>query len=187
MQASIKKWCVGSPIQSVLDAVTALVETHRIKADDAKRIIITMPDDRLHITNNRDMPDICVQHMASIMLLDGGITFESTHDHQRMNDPAVLAVRGRIELVPSPELSKAVPARQAIIEIETAGGERLRHHAKAVRGTPDNPMTPDEIDAKALDLVAPIIGPARAQDFVRAIAQLDSMRSVRALRPLLQA
>jgi len=35
--------------------------------------------------------------------------------------------------------------------------------------------------------VAPIIGPARAKDFVRAIAQLDAMRSVRALRPLLQA
>jgi len=186
-QASIKKWCVGSPIQSVLDAVTALIETHRVKADDAKRIVITMPDDRLHITNNRDMPDICVQHMASILLLDGGITFESTHDHERMKDPAVLAVRGRIELVPSPELSTAVPARQAIVEIETTAGERLRHHAKAVRGTPDNPMTPDEIDAKALDLVVPVIGPRRAKDLVRAIGQLDSLPSVRGLRPLLQA
>jgi 2-methylcitrate dehydratase PrpD len=186
MQASIKKWCVGSPIQSVLDAMSALIETHGIKAEEANRIVITMPDDRLHITNNRDMPDICVQHMASIMLLDGGITFESTHDHDRMDDPAVLAVRGRIELVPSPELSQAVPARQAIVEIETAGGQRLRHHAKAVRGTPDNPMSADEIDGKALDLVAPIIGPARAKHFVRAIGQLDSLRSVRELRPLLQ-
>ena len=187
MQASIKKWCVGSPIQSVLDAMTALIEAHGIKADDTRRIVITMPDDRIHITDNRDMPDVCVQHMAAVALLDGGITFESAHDHDRMSDAAVRAMRNRIELVPSPELSKAVPARQAIVEIETNGGNRVRHHAKAVRGTPDNPMTAEEIETKALDLVAPVIGAMRGKDLVSAIAQLETKRSMRELRLLLQA
>jgi 2-methylcitrate dehydratase PrpD len=187
MQASIKKWCVGSPIQSVLDAVTALMEAHGVKADDARRIVITMPGDRMHIVDNRDMPDVCVQHLAALMLVDRGLNFESVHDHSRMTDDKVRAVRSRIELVPSDELSTAVPARQAIVEIETETGKRLRHHAKAVRGTPDNPMDSEEIEAKALDLVAPIIGSARAKELVTAIRQLDSMRSVRELRPLLKA
>jgi hypothetical protein len=33
----------------------------------------------------------------------------------------------------------------------------------------------------------PVIGPRRAKDLVRAIGQLDSLPTVRALRPLLQA
>jgi 2-methylcitrate dehydratase PrpD len=187
MQASIKKWCVGSPIQSMLDAAVALIETHGIKADYVQRVFITTGSDRMHIVDNRDMPDICAQHLAALTIVDGGLTFESAHDHDRMADPAVRAVRSRVELVPSDELAKAVPARQAIVEIELAGGKRVSHHAKAVRGTPDNPMTPEEIDAKALELVEPIIGSGRSRDLVGAIAQLDTLRSVRALRPLLQA
>src|SRR5205823_6505285 len=60
MAASIKKWCVGSPIQAVLDAATALVVRHRIRPDDIKAMRITMPDDRIHIVDNRASPDLCV-------------------------------------------------------------------------------------------------------------------------------
>jgi 2-methylcitrate dehydratase PrpD len=187
MGASIKKWCVGSPIQSVLDATTALIAEHKIKADDARRIVITMPHDRMHIVDNREIVDICVQHLAALALLDGTVGFAAAHDEERMNDSAVRAVRSRITLVPSPELTAAIPARQAIVEIELGDGRTVRHHAKAVRGTPDNPMTTQEIEEKAVDLVAPIIGSGRATSLVAAVAQLEKIRSVRELRPLLTA
>jgi 2-methylcitrate dehydratase PrpD len=187
MGASIKKWCVGSPIQSVLDATTALIAEHKIKTDDARRITITMPHDRMHIVDNREIVDICVQHLTALALLDGTVGFAAAHDEERMEDAAVRAVRSRITLVPSPELTVAVPARQAIVEIELGDGRKVRHHAKAVRGTPDNPMTTEEIEEKAVDLVAPIIGSGRAASLVAAVAQLEKIRSVRELRPLLQA
>jgi 2-methylcitrate dehydratase PrpD len=187
MEASIKKWCVGSPIQAVLDATTALIETHGVRADAVKRILITMPDDRMHIVNNREIPDICVQYLAALAIVDGTVTFAAAHDEERMHDPAVQAVRGRIELIPSADLTVAKPARQAIVEIELADGRKLRHHAKAVRGTPDNPMTTKEIEDKAVDLIAPISGADKAKGLVAAIRNLGSMRSVRELRPLLQA
>ena len=63
----------------------------------------------------------------------------------------------------------------------------MRHHAKAVRGTPDNPMTTQEIEDKARDLVAPIIGAERAGKLADAVRSMETMRSVRELRPLLQA
>jgi 2-methylcitrate dehydratase PrpD len=128
-----------------------------------------------------------VQYQVAIAMLDGTAGFAAGHDEARMSAPDVQAVRSRIELIPSPELSAAVPARQAIVEIELADGRAVRHHAKAVRGTPDNPMTAHEIEAKALDLMAPIIGPARGERLVAAVRQLETMRSVRELRPLLQA
>jgi 2-methylcitrate dehydratase PrpD len=186
MEASIKKWCVGSPIQAVLDAVSSLVETHRVTGDDVQSVVITMPSDRIHIVDNGVMPDVCVQHLAALAIVDGGIGFASSHDRGRMNDPALRSVRSRISLIASDALAAAIPARQAIVEIETRSGERLRHHAKAVRGTPDNPMIVEEIEAKARDLIDPIIGPARAQRLIDAIGRLETLRSVRELRPLLQ-
>ena len=186
MRASIKKWCVGSPIQAILDATTALVAEHGLKAGDVLGVTITMPDDRFHIVDNRTMPDICAQHLCALAIADGGITFESTHDHARMEDPAILALRARITLTPDAELTRARPARQAIVEIRTATGV-VRHHARAVRGTPDNPMTAQEIEAKALDLVTPIIGAERGGRLVDIVRDLENLPSMRDLRPLLMA
>jgi 2-methylcitrate dehydratase PrpD len=187
MRASIKKWCVGSPIQAALDALTLLMAEHGLTADNVRRIMVDMPDDRLHIVDNRTIPDICLQHLLALTLADGTLTFASAHDYARMADPAVLAIRGRITVAPSPELTVAVPARQAIVAIETTEGRTIRHRTTAVRGTPDNPMETAEVEDKARDLMAPVIGTQRADRLVEAIASLERMGRVIELRPLLQA
>ena len=104
-----------------------------------------------------------------------------------MSDPRVLAIRKLVEAVPNQELVKAVPARQAIVKIDTADGRTLSHRTYEVRGTPGNPMSADEVDAKALDLTAPMLGKARAQDLIATIASLDTFGPVLNLRRLLQA
>jgi 2-methylcitrate dehydratase PrpD len=133
------------------------------------------------------MPDVCVQHLATLAVIDGTVSFAATHDHARMSDKTVQMVRRTITLVPSAELTAAEPARQAIVEIDLIGGKTVRHHAKAVRGTPDNPMTTQEIEDKARDLVAPIIGAERAGTLIDAVRSTETIRSMRELRPLLQA
>ena len=160
---------------------------HRLHADDVRRIVVDMPDDRLHIVDNRTIPDICLQHLLAVTLADGTLTFASAHDYARMQDPAVLALRRRIDVVPSAELTAAVPARQAIVAIETADGRSLRQRTYAVRGTPDNPMKRTEVETKARDLMVPIIGPERAEKLIDAVASLETLRAVTDLRSLLQA
>src|SRR6516164_7639483 len=40
INTSIKKWCVGSPLQSVLDAVTVLLEDPAVRAGKIRRIVV---------------------------------------------------------------------------------------------------------------------------------------------------
>ena len=87
MAASIKKWCVGSPIQAALDSMSALIDEHRIEAEQVAKVRAIVPDDRFVIVNNRDMPDVCLQHLVALALVDGDITFASSHDVARMQDP----------------------------------------------------------------------------------------------------
>jgi 2-methylcitrate dehydratase PrpD len=187
MNTSIKKWTVGSPLQSVLDAVTVLLEDRDVRAGRIRRIAVDMPADRLHIVDNRSIPDICLQHLVAMMIVDGGATFASIHDAARMSDPKVLAIRRLVEAVPNQELVTAVPARQAIVKIETADGRTLSHRTYEVRGTPGNPMSAGEVDAKALDLMAPVLGDSRANELIAAVAGLDTFGPVSGLRRLLQA
>ena len=121
------------------------------------------------------------------MIVDDGAGFDSVHDFARMSDPKVLAIRKLVEAVPSQELAKATPARQAIVKIETADGRTLSHRTYEVRGTPGNPMSAEEVAAKALDLTAPILGKARAEELNAAIANFDTFGPVLNLRRLVQA
>jgi 2-methylcitrate dehydratase PrpD len=187
IDTSIKKWCVGSPLQSVLDCVAELLKDPAVRAGQIKRIVVDMPADRLHIVDNKTIPDICLQHLVALMIVDGGAGFDSVHDFARMTDPKVLAIRKLVEAVPNKELVTAVPARQAIVQIETADGRTLRHRTYEVRGTPGNPMEQSEVDAKALDLMAPVIGEGRAKELIAAINNLDRFGPVAGLRRLLQA
>jgi 2-methylcitrate dehydratase PrpD len=186
MHASIKRWSVGSPIQAPLDSLAELMQGHEVRPEDVDRVIVRVAHQGANTVDNRDMPDICLQHMCAIMLLDGTVSFESSHDPRRMRHAKVLALRRRIELHGDDELSKAMPSRQGIVELGLRDGRKLRHHTRAVRGTPDNPMTRAEVEAKSYDLMAPVIGPNRARRLCDVVWRLERLADVRKLRPLLQ-
>jgi len=186
-RTDIKRWTVGSPIQAPLDSLLELIGAHRVRADEIGRVVVRVAHLGANTTDNREMPDICMQHLCAVMLLDGTVSFKSSHDRKRMRDARVLGLRKRVELRGDDALSRAMPRREGIVEIELKDGRRLEHHTGAVRGTPENPMTRAEVEAKALDLAAPVIGRARAQKLCAAVRDVEKLRDVRALRALLRA
>ena len=76
---------------------------------------------------------------------------------------------------------------QAIVEITTRDGARLRHHTKAVRGSATNPMSRMDVAAKARGLLSPVLGPARAERLIETICNVERVKDVRQLRRLLCA
>jgi 2-methylcitrate dehydratase PrpD len=187
MNTNIKRWSVGSPIQAPLDGLLDLMRTHDIKADDVQKLVVRVAHQGANTVNNRDMPDICMQHMCAVMLIDGIVTFESAHDEKRMRDRKVLDVRSRIELYGDDALTQAMPSRQGILQLTLKDGRELRQHVKAVRGTSDSPMTRAEVDEKAFHLLAPILGTKRARLLCDTVWTLEDVSSMRDLRPLLRA
>ena len=184
---TIKKWSVGAPLQSVLDSVAALLENPRVRADNIGHIRVDMPSTSLRIVDNSTISDLCLQHLVGLMIVDRGASFAAVHDAARMGDPKVLAVRKLVELVGSEELQNAVPARQAIVKIDTLDGGSFRHRTVVVRGTARNPMDAKEVEAKALDLLVPVLGSGRANELIVAVRDLDRFGPVTGLRRLLQA
>jgi 2-methylcitrate dehydratase PrpD len=186
MNTNIKRWSVGSPIQAPLDALLLLLEEHRFKREDVQRLSVRVSHQGANTTNNRAMPDICMQHLCAVMVLDGTVTFKASHDEKRMRDRKVLALREQVQLSGDDELTRAMPSRQGIVEIVLRNGTTLRRHVKAVRGTAENPMTRAEVDAKAYDLIVPVFGRKRARRLCDAIWSLDKLPNARRLRTLLK-
>ena len=186
VNTNIKRWSVGSPIQAPLDSLSELIKTHGLKAADVEKAAVRVSHRGANTVNNREMPDICMQHMVAVMLLDGTATFQAAHDEKRMRDPKVLEVRRRVELHGDDDLQRAMPSRQGIVELTLRDGRTLRHHTKAVRGTAENRMTREEVDEKCLPLLAGVLGKQRARRLVDAVWSIERVRDVRALRPLLR-
>jgi 2-methylcitrate dehydratase PrpD len=186
MNTSIKRWAVGYPIQAPLDAVSNLIARHAISAKDVEHICVTIDEQGARTVNQRKMASINIQHLVAMMLVDGEITFASAHDAARVRDPAVLKIKNRIELAGSAAFMRT-KTTQAIVEITTRDRRRLRHHTRAVLGTAANPMTRQDVAAKSRDLLVPVIGKTRAARLIAVVEDVEKLRDVRQLRPLLRA
>jgi 2-methylcitrate dehydratase PrpD len=185
-RTNIKKWTVGSPIQAPLDAMFNIFQKRPVKADDVKDVVVRVSHTEAKIVNNRDMPDISIQHMVAVMLMDGTASFDAAHDRKRMSDPALLRQKAKVRLIPSDELERLEPERTAIVEITLNDGTVLAERVNAVRGTSVNPMTREEVVQKARDLVDPVLGTTACTTFIEAILDLDRVKNVRDLRRVLQ-
>ncbi len=183
---TLKKWTTGGPIQSPLDALENLQKRSPFSADQVKQVTVRAETSAAFTVNNREMPDICLQHMVAVMLLDKTVRFRAAHDAARMKDPAVLRERAKVQLVPDEELEKLIPVRVAIVEVTLQDGTVLRERVEAVRGTPENPMIREEVVAKARDLMTPVIGDAKCAKLIERVLEIEKMKDVRELRPLLQ-
>jgi len=185
-QTDIKKWTVGSPIQGPLDGIEAIRRMKSFVADQVKRVTVRLAPSVAKVVDNRDIPDICLQHMIAVMMLDKTVSFHAAHDKPRMQDAAAMRERGKVKLVYDEDLAKFLPVRITVVEIELMDGTLLAERISAVRGTPRNPMTRTEVIDKARDLTAPVLGREKSEQLIGTIFAIETVTDVRSLRPLLQ-
>ena len=187
VRTNIKRWTVGSPIQAPLDALDLIRRQRAFAADDVRAVEVRLATQQARVVDNRDMPDVCVQHMLAVMLLDGTASFEAAHDVPRMRDPAVLRQRAKVRLVPDAALEALLPRREAVVEVTLSDGTVLRERVGEVRGTTANPMTRGEVVAKGRDLLAPVLGAEKAGRLIDTVMAIETLSDIRPLKALLQA
>src|SRR6202048_417453 len=134
-RTNIKKWTVGSPIQAPLDALAGFFKQRSFSADDVKKVTVRIATDETNTVSNGDIPDISVEHMVAVMLLDKTVTFATVHGKARMKDPAVLRQRAKVEVLADPRIDARRPRREAIVELAFNDGSQLTQWVGDVRGT----------------------------------------------------
>lgn len=76
---------------------------------------------------------------------------------------------------------------ERIVELTLRDGRRLQRGTGTVRGTARNPMTRAEVEEKCYHLMAQVLGKRRARAVCEAVWNIERIKDVRKLRPLLQA
>jgi 2-methylcitrate dehydratase PrpD len=181
LRGGIKRWPTGGPIQGPMHVLHELTKAW-YQGEEVAKLIARIPDKELEIVNNRDMPDICLQHLLAVMLIDGTVTFKSAHDFKRMLDPRIVALRKRVEAVGDPALTDIERRWRCVMDIHMKDGRVLHGQTMAAKGSYENPLTRAEEEEKALDLIAPVLGKARSQALLKKLWNIEQLKDVRALR-----
>lgn len=177
--AAIKRWPVGTPAQEPLDAMRALLKRQPIDPNQVQEVVIRGVRGAANNTDNGGSPDLNVQYLMALMLIDKKATFRSIHDKARMQDPAILALRQKVRLEPG------IPGRpDAALQITLTDGTRLvQDH---VPDYFEDPLTRDQVIGKARDLMTAVIGTAHSAGLIDRVLALDQIKDIHELRPLLQ-
>jgi len=184
MLTNMKKYCVGFPIQAAMEALLLNVAEHGYTADDVEAIETRIPKSGAHTVNDREMPDINLQYCFAVALIDGAVSFAAAHDVDRLQkDAAIAALKKRVTLIGDESFGEG--NYQATVAVTLKGGKKVSTHASSFRGKSDNPMSTDEVEAKARELIEPVMGSAQTERLIETVRDLDKLEKVRDLRPLI--
>jgi 2-methylcitrate dehydratase PrpD len=177
MRTNIKRYPVGSPILGVVEGLNRLLRQQPIPATSVERVELTMPALSAQVVDERDMPNVNAQHIAAVMLLDGGLSLAASHDYQRMRDPLVLDMRRKISL------SAGTAEQGTGIRIELTDGRTLAEQVQPVGATP----VVEDVVGKARELIGPLAGERAASELIDQVLRMEEVADVRGLRPALLA
>jgi 2-methylcitrate dehydratase PrpD len=180
----IKKHPVGSPAQAPVQALVAIIERHKLTQQNIAEVVVTIPGVLAHtVQHARSMPDINLPYLLAVLLDDGTVTFAAAHDVERFDAWRTTEPVTPVRVIGDESLE---PRRQAHVFVRTVDGRRLEHRVTVVRGSPENPMSRDEVRAKAMDLIAPVVGSSRGRAICDTVLELERIDEIRCLTDLLR-
>jgi len=154
MANAYKPYPCGIVIHPVIDACLDLRAKHTIDPARIARVEITVNPLAEKLCGNKAPADglqakLSLYHSAAVALLRGEAGVAEYED-ACVNDPAVVALRGRIGVTTDPAVGK----EQARVRVVLAEGGAHELFVEKARGSLERPMSDDELAAKFRSLAA---------------------------------
>ncbi len=163
---------------AAIDGALALRAAHGLQPADIRRVHVATYGPALDIACHEDPRTdhearFSLRFVVATALVHGSVRL-AAYTPERLADPALRAMVGRIGAVVDPEIDAAFPGRRsARVEIETRDGRRLVWLQPDRKGDPELPLSDEELEGKFLELAAPAIGAERARRLLGNLWALD--------------
>jgi 2-methylcitrate dehydratase PrpD len=174
-----KPYACGVVLHPMIDAMIAVAR----KMGDQPTAAIARVDVRVHpdvirITgidtpNSGLMSKFSANHAAAVALIDRAAGV-AQFTNERSGDPAVQAMRPRIQIKADPGLR----LDQSTALVRTTAGALYESQVEHATGTVDNPMSDEALVAKYLGNATPVLGADRAQRIADTIWKLDALADI---------
>ncbi len=179
-----KPYACGSLTHPPAQALLELRSEHGLTADDVLYIDAYVHD-YVRTTTGLTEPrtglegKFSIYHVLAVALADGALLLDQFTD-QRVADPELARLRERVRVHTDPEQGKD----SARVVLSLRDGRTLERHVAHNLGTPDNPMTDEQLEDKFMALSSPVLGRDCAQRSVETCWGILELGDVRTLLDL---
>jgi len=181
-------------IHSALDALSELMQEHKLKHGDIAKVETGLsPMTHVHCAWEYKAQGVTAAQMnlyygMAVIALDGA-AFTEQFREVRLADPQILDFISRISAHVDPEIEKmGAPFRHASrVKITTRDGKVHEKLALHRRGSPENPLAPEEVIHKFRNVVAPCMNKADAERIITTVDRCESLADINELATIVGA
>jgi 2-methylcitrate dehydratase PrpD len=98
-----------------------------------------------------------------------------------MADPQIRAVMQRVQVIGDPKLNDPAAPRSGLVEVTLRDGKTVSHFTRFPPGTKENPVDTEKMNAKARDLMTPVLGAKKTEAAIEQLNGLENLANVRDL------
>lgn len=185
--------CVTS-IHSCLDAFKHLLDSHRLTLDDIESVKVGLsPMTYTHCAWEYKSQGVTAAQMnlfysLTVMGIDG-MAFVAQYDESRLADPRILAFIPKIHAYIDREIEAmgAAYRHAARVEIQTKEGHTYKHEILNRRGSPENPLSHDDVVYKFRNVVDHCLSKADIERVIELTQNFEQLLDISELLKIIQA
>jgi 2-methylcitrate dehydratase len=182
-QCSYKAFPTEALTHQPISAALQVCREHNISAEDVAEILVEtttrgadiLSDPSKFAPKTKETADHSLPYVIAAAVADGNVLPDSFSD-EKLKDPRIWDLLGKIKVVADPEIDALFPGmKRARVSITTQGGETHTAQVDHAKGSPQNPMSDDEIISKFRANAEGVFGAARQDEIIAATWKFEGV------------
>lgn len=187
MATGIKPYACCRGSHSSIDALLQVMRQHGLQPAQIERIVVHCPEHTARLVGSHRVDSVLDAQMslpyALAVTACGGRADLPQFDPPRTQEPEVRRLMAAIRLEAD---RPATEMEGPVVEVFLTDGRTMHGQVPYAKGHPTNPLSDQEVLAKAESLIVPVLGNSRFEQIARTIGQLENLNDMRELTALLR-
>jgi 2-methylcitrate dehydratase len=186
-QCSYKAFPTEALTHQPISAALQVCREHNLEAEDIAEILVEtttrgadiLSDPSKFAPKTKETADHSLPYVIAAAVADGNVLPDSFSD-EKLKDPRIWDLLSKIKVIADPEIDALFPGvKRARVAITTTGGETHTAQVDHAKGSPQNPMSDDEIISKFRANSEAVIEPSRQDEIIAATWEFDQVEDLR--------
>jgi 2-methylcitrate dehydratase len=185
-QCSYKAFPTEALTHQPISAALQVCQEHNLAAEDITQILVEttsrgadiLSDPSKYQPTTKETADHSLPYVIAAAVADGNVLPDSFSD-EKLKDPRIWDLLGKIKVVSDPEIDAMFPGvKRARVSITTNAGETHTAQVDHAKGSPNNPMSDEEIVSKFRANAEGVLDKARQDEVIDATWRFDELEDI---------
>jgi 2-methylcitrate dehydratase PrpD len=186
MEAAFKLYSCCAFIHPGADALLTILSKNNIKHADVEQISLHFPKPGAGIIDDNELKSHNAQYILAVLAVRREVSIDDIL-HERRSDPEISRLSQNTHLIYDEELAPLFPEKYtSIVVVRTKDGKEYSARVDYARGTEQNPVTLEEIEAKFRRMTVGELPKSKVERCIKTANRLEQVNSISALTTLLR-